>query len=145
MLFRQLAAILGGGLSLAAAGPLSPADRDSPSEARRDTVVRREVPSSHVVHERQLPQWSQKWKRAAKVPRDALLPMRIGLKQRNLDEGAALLRDISNPKSPRYGKHLKRDEVVEMFAPPQSSIDAVSLNPVHAPDSQVAPEEIPVG
>lgn len=121
MLFRQLAAILGGGLSLAAAGPLSP------PEARSDAVVKRDVPASHAIHERQLPQWSQKWKRGAKVPRDALLPMRIGLKQRNLDEGAKLLRDISNPKSARYGKHLKRDEVVDMFAPPESSIDAVSV------------------
>lgn len=92
MLFGQLAVILGGGLSLAAAGPLSSSARDVPG--RNDAVVKREVPSSHVLHERQLPQWTQKWKRGAKVPRDALLPMRIGLKQRNLEDGAELLSEM---------------------------------------------------
>lgn len=94
MLFGQLAAILGGGLSLAAAGPLAPSARDVPARRSDAVVTKREVPSSHVLHERQLPQWTQTWKRGAKVPRDALLPMRIGLKQRNLDDGAVLLSEM---------------------------------------------------
>lgn len=93
MLFAQLGAILGGGLALVAAGPLSHNVRDIPS--RPDAPVsKRTVPDTHVLHERQLPQWTSKWKRTAKVPRDALLPMRIGLKQRNLEDGALLLRDM---------------------------------------------------
>lgn len=90
MLFRQLATIVGGGLSLVAAGPLS----HSAPAGSSDAVVKREIPSSHALHERQLPQWTQKWKRGAKVPRGALLPMRIGLKQRNLKDGAELLSEM---------------------------------------------------
>lgn len=92
MLFRQLGAILGGGLAIVAAGPLSHSIRDVPG--RPDAVVRRDIPASHALHERQPLFWTQKWKRGAKVPRNALLPMRVGLKQRNLDEGAELLRDM---------------------------------------------------
>lgn len=92
MLFRQLGAILGSGVALVAAGPLSHSVRDIPS--RPDAVIKRTVPETHVLHERQLPQWTSTWKRSAKVPRDALLPMRIGLKQRNLDAGALMLRDM---------------------------------------------------
>lgn len=87
MLFRQLTAILGG-LSLAAAGPLAAPHEDA---GKPGSVSKRTIPDTHVLHERQLPQWSQNWKRGAKVGRDALLPMRIGLKQRNLEEGAELL------------------------------------------------------
>lgn len=95
MLFGQVAAVLGGGISLvAAAGPLAHAVRDVPARADANAIAKRSVPSSHVVHERQLPQWSQKWKRGAKVPKDALLPMRIGLKQRNLEHGAELLGEM---------------------------------------------------
>ncbi|KAK6534112.1 hypothetical protein TWF281_005450 [Arthrobotrys megalospora] len=43
--------------------------------------------------------------------------MRIGLKQRNLDQGHDLLMDISTPGSPKYGNHLSESEVIEMFAP----------------------------
>ncbi|KAJ4390838.1 hypothetical protein N0V93_004437 [Gnomoniopsis smithogilvyi] len=123
MLFRQLGAILGGGVALVAAGPLSHSVRDIPS--RPDAVSKRAVPNTHVLHERQLPQWTSTWKRSAKVPRDALLPMRIGLKQRNLEAGALMLRDISNPRSSNFGKHLSTEDVTNMFAPSQESVDAV--------------------
>lgn len=97
MLFRQLGAILAGGLAAAAAAAATPFAHSVHDVPRRHdaAVARREVPASHVLHERQLPQWTRKWKRGAKVPRGALLPMRVGLKQRNLDEGAVLLREQS--------------------------------------------------
>ncbi|KUI54358.1 Tripeptidyl-peptidase sed1 [Cytospora mali] len=125
MLFGQVAAVLAGGAAVAAAGPLSHSIRDLQGAAGHAGLGKREIPSSHVLHERQLPQWSHNWKRTAKVPRDALLPVRIGLKQRNLEEGAELLHKISNPESPHFGKHLSSAEVIEMFAPEQSSVDAV--------------------
>lgn len=124
MLFGQVAAFLAGGAALAAAGPLSHSVRDL--LGGHAALSRREIPSSHVLHERQLPQWSRSWKRAAKVPREALLPVRIGLKQRNLKEGAELLREISRPGSANFGNHLSSAEVIDMFAPDQSSVDAVT-------------------
>jgi tripeptidyl-peptidase-1 len=88
MLYRQLTAVIIGGLAVAAATPLSSRD-----VRRHEPAVKREVPASHILHERQLPHWSRKWKRGARVPREATLPMRIGLKQRNLEQGALLLRE----------------------------------------------------
>lgn len=92
MLLAQVAAVLAGSVALAAAGPLSHSVRDVTDG--HHAVVKREIPSSHVVHERQMPHWAQRWKRTVRVPREALLPVRIGLKQRNLEEGAKLLHEM---------------------------------------------------
>lgn len=95
MLLPQLGAVLATGLVLqAAASPLTHSVQNIPRRFDAQGLTKRVVPDTHVLHERQLPQWIHKWKRGAKVPRDALLPMRIGLKQRNLEEGAKLLRDM---------------------------------------------------
>ncbi|KAI8628143.1 subtilisin-like protein [Xylariaceae sp. FL1651] len=93
--------------------------------AHDNTLKQREVPRTHVLHERHAPHWGQKWTKRAKVPADAVLPMRIGLKQSNLDAGHDKLMDISNPESPNYGKHMSAAEVIDFFAPHQSSVDAV--------------------
>lgn len=95
MLLRQLGAVLaaGGLVAQVAASPLSHSVQDIPRRVDAQ-ITKRAVPDTHVLHERQLPQWIHKWERGAKVPREALLPMRIGLKQRNLEEGAKLLRDM---------------------------------------------------
>ncbi|KAK7741986.1 hypothetical protein SLS53_004569 [Cytospora paraplurivora] len=72
MLFGQVAAVLAGSAALAAAGPLSHSIHDVKNGR---ALEKREIPSSHVVHERQLPQWGQRWKRTTRVPKDALLPV----------------------------------------------------------------------
>ena len=48
----------------------------------------------HVVHEsrRDLP---KTWVKRSAVEADALLPVRVGLKQRNLDKGHDLLMEVS--------------------------------------------------
>lgn len=83
-------ATLGGFVALAAAAPFS---------------------SSYVVHEKretQLGKWS---KRDIKLNSDAVIPMSIGLKQRNLEHGYDFLMDVSHPSSPNYGKHWSMDKV----------------------------------
>jgi tripeptidyl-peptidase I len=51
------------------------------------------VPNSHVVHEkRDVP--PSKWVKREKVSSSYILPMRIGLKQRNLDRGDEFLMDV---------------------------------------------------
>jgi tripeptidyl-peptidase-1 len=67
--------------------------------AVRDTVgsgrmPRRHIPSSHVVHERHEPQHTDGWSRRERADRVAILPMRIGLKQSNLDLGHELLMNM---------------------------------------------------
>lgn len=79
MLFRSLVAALGAGLALEVLA--SPLLRDATA------LKKREVPATHSLHERHTPQMAQHWAKRAKMPRQTVLPMRIGLKQSNLDAG----------------------------------------------------------
>jgi tripeptidyl-peptidase I len=90
MRFDQVVAVLAGSLTIASAGPMPHMIRD----VEYPSTNKREVPSSHAVHERQLPHWARSWRKVAKVPRKTLLPMRIGLKQSNLEQGPELLWDM---------------------------------------------------
>ncbi|OAA60408.1 protease s8 tripeptidyl peptidase [Niveomyces insectorum RCEF 264] len=81
--------------------------------------------TNHVLHETRSPAAAHTWRRAAKVPGDAVLPMRIGLTQRNLDRAEQLLNDVSHPDSPNYGRHWTAEQVADMFAPAPAAIDAV--------------------
>ncbi|KAI1325767.1 subtilisin-like protein [Xylariaceae sp. FL0255] len=83
------------------------------------------VPRSHVLHERSAPHWAQKWTKRSKVPGEAVIPMRIGLTQSNLQEGHEKLMEISNPFHENYGKHMTSDEVIDFFAPSEKSIHEV--------------------
>lgn len=50
-------------------------------------------PSSHVLHERRI-DTSKAWIRRDRVAHSALLPVRIGMTQSNLDKGHELLMDV---------------------------------------------------
>ncbi|GAW10864.1 hypothetical protein ANO14919_001990 [Xylariales sp. No.14919] len=89
------------------------------------SLKKREVPSTHALHERHAPHWGHMWMKKAKVPSHAVLPMRIGLKQSNLGAGHDKLMDISDPESPNYGKHMSAEEVIDFFAPHESTVDVV--------------------
>lgn len=55
---------------------------------------RRTVPATHQVHERQDPHWSKRWEKRDRVSTRTLVPVRIGLVQRNLEEGHRLLTSV---------------------------------------------------
>ncbi|KAK6356868.1 hypothetical protein TWF718_001208 [Orbilia javanica] len=78
------------------------------------------VDSTYVVHEKRAVE-NHAWFKRSPAERSSFLPMRIGLKQRNLDKGHDLLMEISTPGSPKYGNHLSKAEVIEMFAPAAES------------------------
>lgn len=78
----------------------------------------------HVLHEERATH-DGKWTRTARVESSAILPVRIGLTQRNLDQGHALLMEVSHPDSPRYGQWWTPEEVNEKFAPAKETIDSV--------------------
>lgn len=88
-------------------------------------LKKREVPGSHVLHERHLPHWSSQWTKRAKVPSTEILPMRIGLKQSNIDAGRERLLEISTPGSASFGKHMTPEEVIEFFSPAHTTVDVV--------------------
>ncbi|QUC20437.1 uncharacterized protein UV8b_04678 [Ustilaginoidea virens] len=81
--------------------------------------------SSHVVHEKRGLHTAPAWEKREPVDGATVVPVRIALKQTNLDKGMDLILDVSQPGSPKYGKHYKADEVAALFAPAQKTIDAV--------------------
>lgn len=75
-----------------------------------------------VVHEkRELPAFG----RGDRVDPDAIIPVRIGLKQSNLDSGYERLMEVSHPSSENYGKHLSAAQVHDIFAPTEETVAAV--------------------
>lgn len=60
--------------------------------------------STHVTHEKRgaLP---VAWDRHARASRDTILPVRIGLKQRNLEHADRFLQDVADPESPNFGTY----------------------------------------
>lgn len=64
-------------------------------------------------------------RRSSSVDPNAIIPIKIGLTQSNLDRGYSELMDVSHPASPDYGKHLSTSEVNHLFAPSGDSVDVV--------------------
>lgn len=82
------------------------------------------VPNTHVVHEtREIS--TSRWLKRDRLSSNVVLPMRIGLKQQNLDRGHDYLMDVSHPESENYAKHWTPEEIIDMFAPAQATIDTV--------------------
>jgi tripeptidyl-peptidase-1 len=63
--------------------------------------------------------------RRERVHPDSIVPIRIGLKQSNLEIGYERLMDVSHPSSKNYGNHLSAAEVHELFAPAEETVQAV--------------------
>lgn len=80
----------------------------------------------YVVHEkRDLDATSKTWVKRSTVPVGRALPIRIGLTQSNLDEGHDMLMAVSEHDSPSFGKHYTQEEIIDLFAPAKSTVDAV--------------------
>ncbi|KAK1981468.1 Pro-kumamolisin [Colletotrichum cereale] len=90
-------------------------------QSPRDRVV----PRTHALHERQASSVSRKWTKKQRLDDHVVLPVRMGLKQSSLEEGHDRLMDIANPNSPNYGKHMSPQQIIDFFAPEQSSVDIV--------------------
>lgn len=120
MLYKQLVAT-----ALCGAAAIDSA-LASPFDGGR-LLSKREVPGTHIRHERQMPHWSRTWEKKQKVKNSAVLPMRIGLRQPEdkLQEGRDLLAARSNPLSPYYGQRMTPREVIDFFAPPKETVEVV--------------------
>jgi tripeptidyl-peptidase-1 len=81
-------------------------------------------PSRHVIHERRdrLP---DQWKKHSKLHPDSIVPLRIALKQNNLEKAHEYLMDVSDPKSLNYGKHWSVEQVAKTFAPSHETVSKV--------------------
>ncbi|KAJ4422609.1 hypothetical protein N0V82_002728 [Gnomoniopsis sp. IMI 355080] len=83
------------------------------------------VPSTHAVHERRHvphPRINER------MSSNAILPMRIGLKQHAtaLQSAEDWLMEVAHPASPKYGQHWSSDEVVKAFSPSDETVDSVA-------------------
>lgn len=83
------------------------------------------VPETHVIHEQRSADAGSHLKRRSKPDHSIQLPMRIGLKQSNLDKAPQWLMDVSHPGSDKYGKHWTSEEVIEAFKPSDKTIESV--------------------
>lgn len=92
--------------------------------------------SDHVVHERRSAP-PPGWQARERVEGHVKMPLRIGLKQRNLDMGAYYLDEVSNPHSSKYGQHWSADDVISMFEPRCVALPSSSMYP---PNRQYSPK-----
>lgn len=72
----------------------------------------------HVLHEKRSTT-PRRWQRGQRVHEDAILPIKIGLTQSNLDDGYGLLMDVRNS-----GKQWNSEQVAEHFAPAEEVSNA---------------------
>lgn len=78
----------------------------------------------HVVHEKRnvIPAG---WERGVRVPSSAQIPLRIALKQSNLDTLESELMRVSDPDSKEFGQHWTPEAIASKFAPSQETVNAV--------------------
>ncbi|KAG9234614.1 putative alkaline serine protease AorO [Amylocarpus encephaloides] len=81
-------------------------------------------PKNHVVHERR-DFTSDTWTKRDRLHSSTIVPVRVGMSQRNLDIAHELLMKVSSHDSPRYGKHYTPEEIVDLFAPSKTTSDAI--------------------
>jgi tripeptidyl-peptidase-1 len=86
----------------------------------------RVVPDSHVLHEERDEALGSRLVKRERFPQAQRLPMRVGLKQNNLDHAEQYLMEVSHPLSEKYGQHWTQEEIVEAFRPSQESVDLVA-------------------
>ncbi|KAG1818301.1 peptidase S8/S53 domain-containing protein [Suillus variegatus] len=65
------------------------------------------------------------WSQTRRHESAATLPLRIALKQNNLEFIDEYLYDVSHPKSSNYGKHWSAGEIARKFSPSDESISTV--------------------
>jgi tripeptidyl-peptidase I len=63
---------------------------------------------THAVHEKRHAA-PFAWKRHSRAVKEQVLPIRIGLKQRNLEHADRFIQDVADPDSPNYGTTRNAD------------------------------------
>lgn len=77
---------------------------------------------SHLLHEKRHDA-PIAWKRHSRPLKEQVLPLRIGLKQRNLQHADRFIQDVADPDSPNYGKHWSAEKIANVFAPAKETSD----------------------
>lgn len=68
----------------------------------------------------------REWIKMGAAPADHMIALRIALPQSNFDALEQHLYEVSDPSHSRYGEHLSKEEVEELVAPHEDSVNAVT-------------------
>ncbi|KAF8963500.1 peptidase S8/S53 domain-containing protein [Flammula alnicola] len=82
------------------------------------------VQASYVLHEKRS-QIPAGWSFVRRYEASEVLPLRLGLRQSNMDRLEEMLMDVSHPESPNYGNHWSPAQVAKTFAPSKETVDTV--------------------
>lgn len=77
---------------------------------------------TYVLHEKRSGE-PHAWDKHSRTAKDHVLPVRIGLKQQNLDLAEEYINDVAHPDSPNYGKHWTPEQIAKTFEPAQEATD----------------------
>ena len=88
-------------------------------------VPSRQRRSDLVLHEKRAAE-PLDWVRSRRLEPTAVLPMRLGLTQNNMDKLEDMLMSVSHPLSPSYGKHFSPQDIVDTFAPSDETVARVT-------------------
>jgi subtilase family serine protease len=102
---------------------LSPAAAVLTSLAGHRSVASAEV---RVSLAGSVPEWAVPAQREAPVPGSELVDLAVYMSWRNPEEALRLAEAVSDPRSPRYGRHLGAGEFRERFAPAAADVEAVA-------------------
>ena len=89
------------------------------------TVQTAPVPSFELVPLEKLAETPQGWEQGRAVGAAQMLRFRIALKQENAFHFEQHLLAISDPDHPKYGQHMKQDELKAMLKPSEDASNAV--------------------
>ncbi|KAH9890789.1 peptidase S8/S53 domain-containing protein [Xylariomycetidae sp. FL2044] len=78
----------------------------------------------HVLHEKR-DGGLHMWEKRQRADSAQILPIRVALRQRNLENAEAYIYDVSDPTSPNFGKHWTAEQVANTFAPHPETRSAV--------------------
>ena len=92
--------------------------------ATKPTFQAPSLRANHVLHEKRA-HYPFDWALARRAEPNRILPFRIGLVQRNLEQIEDLLMTMSHPRSPDYGKHWSPARVIDHFSPGPETISSV--------------------
>ncbi|KAN0029734.1 hypothetical protein ACTA71_007870 [Dictyostelium dimigraforme] len=88
------------------------------------TEINSGTPVSHAIHH--IPKFAKYTKDIGLADPKSEIQYSIVLKVRNQEWIEQQLKDVSDPKSENYGKHLGKDEIESMTKPSQAHFDKVS-------------------
>ncbi|KAK5119268.1 hypothetical protein LTR85_007882 [Meristemomyces frigidus] len=89
------------------------------------TFVASSAALPYVVHEERHVRTELRWSKTRQLDSSSVIPVRIGLKQQNLEHGDRWLMEVSDPASERYGKHWTAQEVKDAFKPSHETVKTV--------------------